>query len=247
MPVAGVKMVARPEFDDATRLASYWMSKMLEEIQHKVNVVELKGADVTKNNLYAVLDGYDPFTCWMLGHGSEDIFTGHNREVLLKVGVNLGLMAGRVSHFVSCLFGVKGAPGIIDAGGVSVFAYTRDFIVGLEIEPYPESKITRSLMEPDCWVEVGLAEGKSCAEVLVVSQTKRDEWLEYWANSGDPYRDIIIWSIINNYTDAQILLGEGSVQEPVAPAIRIEAMIGLWLSIFGVGYQFIRGTEVKEV
>lgn len=245
MPNAGLKVVTRPEFDDATRLASYWIGKTLEEIRMRgVEVRELYREEANSSEFLAALSVYDPLTFWGLGHGNETIFSGHNREILLKVGVNLGLMSGRISHFTSCLFGEEGAPGIIGAGGIAVFAYNRDFIVGLEIEPFPESKITRSLCEPDCWIERALAEGKSCAEALAVSQAKRDEWLEYWLNSSDPDRDIIAWCIINNYTDAQILVGEGGASEPLAEPIPVTTVLGLWLSVLGIGYQLLGGTEV---
>jgi len=243
MVTLNTQVNTRPEFDMPTKMASYWIGKMLEYLHRKgVMVNDLADGRANYKELLATLDREDPAIFWGMGHGSEDVFTGQDHEILFQVGVNLDLLEGRIVHLTSCLTGVKLAPAMVKAGVVAVFAYTYDLIIGLEVEPFPESKITQSLMEPDTEIEKAMADGLSTAQAYEASEHKTEEWLDYWVNSGDPNTDVIMLSIISN-RNARILLGVNTRGVLEAPPISILGVATTLVVAFVTGIGLLGGKK----
>lgn len=233
-------LVAISDFDPATKMGGFWMDRTVEKIKaEQVRVVELRGESVRLEPLTDSLRVENPSECWMLGHGSETKFTGYNREVILEKGVNEKLMDRRICHLFSCLTGTPGglAESIAESGALASIGYSAEFIIGLAIEPYPESKITQSLCEPDCEIELSLADGKNCVEAFEASDEKTEWWLEWWRSSGYPDADLIIWSLLSNQ-NAKMLYGVPEAQVTIqAPPVSLWTVLGFWATIFGITTQ----------
>lgn len=230
-------LVAVSNFDLATRMGGFWMDRTIEKIKAaQVKVIELRGDSVRLEPLTHSLSVYNPSECWMLGHGTETKFTGQDREVILEKGINEKLMERRVCHLFSCLTGTPGglAESIAEAGALVCIGYASEFIIGLAMEPYPESKITQSLCEPDGEIELSLADGKNCVEAFEASDEKTEWWLEWWRGSGYPDADLVIWSLLSNQ-NAKMLYGVPEAQIIIqAPPVPLWTMMGFWMGTLGV-------------
>jgi len=231
-------LTTEPDWDEATQYGSYWVKAFVEEIRNLgKDVVELVGDEVTYDNFVDYLQSYNPSAFWGMGHGSENLFTGQNGDILLQKGVNEDLMTGRVVHLLACLCGAEGglAESLANAGAVCVFAYSRDFILGIEsenISPEPDNEVTQSLLEPDGVIELILALGLSAVEAYKGSINRSDYWIDYWLSSGHPDADLIVYSLINN-RDALMLYGVPQARLSELPAISPVSLVALWFTVLG--------------
>jgi len=227
-----------PNWDEATEYGSYWVKVFVDELrQMGKDVVELEGDLCVYENFISYLETYDPIAFWGMGHGSESLFTGQNGDVLLQKGVNEDVMAGRVVHLLACLCGAEGglAESIADAGALCVFAYSRDFILGIESENVssePDNEVTQSLLEPDGVIELILALGLSAVEAYEGSINRSNYWINYWLSSGHPDADLIVYSLINN-RDALMLYGVPQARLSELPAVSPISLAALWFTILG--------------
>lgn len=243
MPVPGTLLILQPDFDLATKFCSYWMNRALEFINEKqIRTTILRGDNANPTEFVSHIEK-DPASFWGAGHGNEVAYTGQNLEILLRKDVNEELMAGRVCHLLSCRTGVEEGllESIAEKGAIACVGYAVDFIIGLAVEPYAESKITQSLCEPDSEIEKAFADGGSCVEAMEMSDNKSESWIEYWRGSGHPDTDLIIFSIISNRDAKRVYGVPEATSKLTAPPVSSIAMASFWLGVLGIGVQFVRG------
>jgi len=242
MPISGTLLVIQPDFDVATRFCSYWMERTIEHITEKrIRADVLKGGNANLEEFVSSIQK-DPAALWGAGHGNEEAYSGQNLVVLLRKGVNEELMVGRVCHLLSCRTGAGGGllESVAEKGAVACIGYAVDFIIGLAVEPYAESKMTQSLCEPDCEIEKVFADGGTCIEALEASDNKSERWVEYWRGSGHPDADLVIFSIISNRDAKRVYGVPEATSRLTVPPVRVAALAAFWLGMFGVSVALLR-------
>lgn len=235
MPIEGVMVSTRPDFDVATSYASYWVGRTLRALEELgMRVTDLFGDLATKAKLIEELEYLDPIAFWGVGHGNETEFAGQDAFVILEKGVDENLFVGRIIHLTSCLTGVVGGliESIASAGALAAIGYSVEIVVGIDTVDFPigdpSNKATQSFLEPDTQIEIALAQGKSLADAFMESDAKSDEWIEYWRASEHPDADIIIWAIINNRDSKELYgltrISYRTLAEPLHP---FNVMVGV--------------------
>jgi hypothetical protein len=238
MPNERVIVCTRPDFDTATLYASYWVGVTLRLLEERgLIITDLLGDLANLDKLVEALNSFDPISFWGVGHGNETQFAGQNAVIILERGVNENLFVGRIVHLTSCLTGVAG--GLLDSiakgGAIASIGYAAEFIVGIDTPNFPvddpTNKATQSFLEPDCQIEISLANGKTIAEAIMDSTMKSNEWIEYWRKSGHPDTDILIMVLISN-RDYKVVYGVPEVvsrlvAEPLNPLVALASTASL--------------------
>jgi hypothetical protein len=93
-------LVIRPEYDDATRIASTWANAIVP----RPGCQELRGADATRSGFEQSVRDHDPRLLLFYGHANDDYLAGHNGESVLDTS-NLGLLRGRIAVAFACWSG----------------------------------------------------------------------------------------------------------------------------------------------
>lgn len=247
MPNERVMVCTRPDSDIATLYASYWVGVTLRLLEERgLRVTDLLGDLANLEKLVEAFDTFDPITFWGIGHGSETQFAGQNAIIMLEKGVNEYLLTERIVHLTSCLTGVAGGllDSIVNTGAVAGIGYSVEFIVGIDTPDFPagdpSNKAAQSLLEPDCQIEISLAEGKNIIGAFLDSDKKSNDWIEYWRKSGHPDADIIIISVINN-RDSKELYGIPEATERLAaePLHPFSVLVGV-ATLLSLGLVVVR-------
>jgi len=227
----------RPNFDTATLYASYWVGRTLTILQELgLSITDLFGDLATKDKLVEALLNYDPIGYWGVGHGNQTQFAGQDAIIMLEKGIDESLFVERIIHLTSCLTGTDNGllESIVEAGALAAIGYSVDLIVGVETVNFPDepsNDATRSLLAPDCQIEITLAEGKVVIVALFEADAKSDEEIEYWRASGHPDADLLIWAHISN-RDGKVLYGLGQAEyrtlaEPLHPIMALASVAGV--------------------
>lgn len=247
MPIERVLVATRPDFDVATLYASYWVGVTLRLLEERgLRVTDLLGDLATLDNLTMALNTFDPITFWGEGHGNETKFAGQNAIIMVEKGVNESLFVGRIVHLTSCLTGALGGllESIVNAGAVASIGYSVDFIVGIDTPNFPvgdpTNKATQSFLEPDCQIEISLADGKTIAEAIMDSDTKSGGWIEYWRKSGNPDTDILIMSLISNRDYKAVYGVPGVVSRLVAVPLHPITILASVASLLSLGLVIVK-------
>jgi len=238
MPAERVMVCTRPDFDTATLYASYWVGITLRLLEERgLKVTDLLGDFANLDKLIESLDSFDPITFWGVGHGNETAFAGQNAVIMLEKGVNENLFIGRIVHLTSCLTGALGGllESIVNAGAIASIGYSVEVIVGVDTPNFPvddpTNKATQSFLEPDCQIEISLADGKTIAEAIIDSTIKSNEWIEHWRKSGNPDTDLLIMALISNRDNKVVYGVPGAmsrlVAEPLHPIIALASVAQL--------------------
>ena len=89
-------LITRPNHDLATTYLYWWSKKVIDKCQEKeIKYFDLKGKKASKKNFDSYLKRNNPSFIFINGHGSEEVVTGWDNEILLKVGGQLDVR-GRI-------------------------------------------------------------------------------------------------------------------------------------------------------
>jgi len=226
-------LFVRPDWDDlAMRYASYWLSLGIQEaVKRGYEVIDLYGADATKEKIIETIETYKPEVCILAGHGNPTTYTAQELEVVFQACSGDEVMVGTISHFLSCSCGQLLLPSMIEKGAVATIGYQEDFqfIVNTEYsvedDPYAEPfrDVTVTIIS-------AVLDGKTLKEVWDAGIAKCNEWIQkLWDKTGTDWAEVI--ACLEHDRDCMIALGEKEayVLPPVTMAISPEQLLGLGL------------------
>ncbi len=217
MPIPGVALFVRPNFDRATSFGHYYMDLAAEYAAQNMRVIDLDGSGATKSNIFASLEGDDPIFCYLLGHGNPDVYSAHNKEVVMVTCSGDESLIGRVVLFLSCSVGVRLAPSAVSKGATTAFAWNVDFTWIAAGDPATDIYAV-GFFEPVNAISNALVYGKTTQEAMTLSLAAWNQWIDHWTSSVDPYAPMVIQHMIHN-RDGQILFGSTSARiTTIAPA-----------------------------
>lgn len=205
-------VLAAADFDLPTRSASgyllRWIVPRLEPVQ-----------------LISILDRRLPFQFFApqsdiiigMGHGTEDVFTGQNEDVILEVGkYDPREIKGKVIKLLSCQCGVALGPDLIKNGASSFQGYTDDFVWVMDADlastPWADKEFAGKCLMPVIAGLNALLDGKTAQEALDTELTQYDCYAEV-------EEDELIKSCIEFNHDNAVLLGAGDVRIAKRPPL----------------------------
>lgn len=96
-------LVTRPNYDQATRYLHRWSELLIKEADRRnINVVDLEGKKAARSQLEGRLRKTRPSLVLLNGHGSKQVVTGQDGEVIVAAGDNSKILQGLITYAVSC-------------------------------------------------------------------------------------------------------------------------------------------------
>lgn len=217
MPIPGVALFVRPDFDRATSYAHYYMDLAAQYASRNMRVIDLDGNNATKSNIFAALEEEDPILCYFNGHGNADTYSAQNKEIVMVTGNGDESLIGRVVLLLSCSCGIRLAPSAVSKGATTVFGWEVDF-TWIAVEDAATDPYAQGYFESVNAISNALVEGKTTGEAMNLSLVAWNQWIDYWTRSVDPYASMVIQWMIHD-RDGQKLFGSTSarITTPMPP------------------------------
>jgi len=237
-------LFVRPDWGDLPmQYASSWLGFAIKEAEKRgYSIIDLYGADATKEKIMQTIQNEKPEVAILAGHGNSDTYTAQEQEVVMKACSGDEVMTGTISHFVSCSVGQVLLPSIITKKGIWTIGYQVDFefIVdtnySVESDPYAEPFRDVTLA-----IVTKLLDGGTLKQVWDAGIAKCDEWIaKLWSKPETEWAEVI--SCLQHNRDGMIALGDQETY--VLPPRR--AIAGLSLpQLAGLGAIFLLLTRGK--
>jgi hypothetical protein len=225
----------RPNKDFAMQYASYWLGEGIPEAQRRgYRVIDMIEDACTFDRLKAVLEEEKVDVCIMGGHGNPTVFTGFEQQIVFKACQGDEVMAGTISHFLSCSVGQELLPDMVSKGAISTIGYQVDFqfmvneSFSIEQDPYAEpfKDITVTIIKK-------LLDGATLKQVWEAGVAKCNEWIQkLWNKTGTDWAEVI--ACLEHDRDGMIALGnkESYVLPPKIMRLTIPQIAGLAFIFF---------------
>ena len=160
-------LITRPNHDLATTYLYWWSKKVIDKCQEKeIKYFDLKGKKASKKNFDSYLKRNNPSFIFINGHGSEEVVTGWNNEILLKVGGQLDVR-GRIIYARSCIAGLKLGKVSVDSGAKTFIGYTKNyvllFLTTKKTRPLSDN-LSALFLEPSNLIPISLINGNTVEE-----------------------------------------------------------------------------------
>lgn len=160
-------LITRPEYDPATHYLYKWSEKVIEEAEKKsIHVIDLTRNKSTRNKIIGILEKRSPRLVFLNGHGSEDMVTGQNNEVVLKTDDKKAVW-DKIIYARSCKSAkVLGLRAIVH-GAIAYLGYKEDFIFFYSPEKVSrplEDKTASLFLKPSNYLVISLLKGHSAGE-----------------------------------------------------------------------------------
>lgn len=181
-------VITRPAYEMTTKYLYAWNEKVVQKaLSKKVEVFDLPGKRATKINLTNTLSNFQPDLVFLNGHGASDLITGHKNEILIKSGINEGLLKNKHIHALSCETGKILAPSAISAGAKSYIGYDESFVFiatkGKENNPLEDER-TAYFLDPAILVSLSLINGDTPKKASENSKNAMRKTVRSLASSG---------------------------------------------------------------
>jgi hypothetical protein len=228
----------RPNKDLAMTYASSWLGFAVDDAAKRGYVIiDLVNEQATKENLEKNMTEKAVDVAILGGHGNSNIFTGYEQAIVMEGCVNDQIMAGTISHFLSCFVGQSLLPSMISKGAVATIGYQVDFQFmvnqnyAVEEDPYAEP-----FRDVTLTIAGKILDGAKLKDVWSAGIAKCDEWIsKLWSKTGTDWAEVI--SALQHDRDGMIALGdkESYVLPPRKVTIQIPQLVGLaflgWLLV----------------
>ena len=181
-----------------------WMDSLVAEARRiGVQVLSLRGGEVTESNLVGALDSFQPDYVMLGGHGSPTMFTAANMVPLLEACHNDQMLRNTRAYFISCLTGLQLVPSAVRKGALGAAGFTTEFTWVIS-DPYipdqdPYAKpFERLVVEP----ALELLQGKGYRGWYDRLQRVAREEESRWLQSDDPLAAQVVLYLRQNARSA---------------------------------------------
>lgn len=186
-------LITRPRYEATTFYLFAWGKKIIEiALSKNLKVVDLKENRANRKELTSIIKKTRPELIVLNGHGNANLITGQNGEVLIKVGENEKLLAGKIIYALSCktaqLLGIKS----VAIGTKCYIGYKEDFL-------FVHKNLTKPLNDP--WAGLFL-EPSNQIPISLIKQHTSGEACEKTKNM---YLKNIQQLIVNNSPDGFLI------------------------------------------
>jgi hypothetical protein len=216
-------------FEQATYLGSLALQHAVDHLLLRgISLDDLRGADAVRTKVLDSLARNDPILCIFLGHGNEDLLTGHGYDRIFWTCDNVELRA-RVVFALSCITAARLGPDSVAKGCTTYIGYAETFEWTQEAVQDPlADKYGKSFYEPVLELIYRLADGATTGEAFKASLDKWNYWIDYWSRSTDPYAPQVLMLLLHD-RDCQKLIGDET-------ASVVSVVPTPWWLLMGLGF-----------
>jgi len=106
-----------------------WIDSLVAEARRiGVQVLSLRGGEVTESNLIGAIASFQPDYIFLGGHGSPTVFTAANMVPLLEACHNDQILANTRAYFISCLTGQRLVPSTVSKGALGAAGFASEYV-----------------------------------------------------------------------------------------------------------------------
>jgi len=157
-------LITRPDHDLATTYLYWWSKKVIAKCLEKgLKYFDLKSKKASKKIFDSYLKKNNPSFLFINGHGSNEVVTGWNNEILLNIKHKLDVK-GRIIYARSCMAGDKLGPICVKNGAKAFIGYTKNYVVMFSIskETRPlTDNLAKLFLEPSNLIPISLIKGNT--------------------------------------------------------------------------------------
>lgn len=167
-------LVTRPNHDLITTYLFHWTTFVLTVATKKgIKILDLKGKKATSKNFASYIKKHEPKLVFFNGHGTENIITGYNDEILIEANKNEKLLTKKIIYARSCDAANNLGFTCIKNNTSAFIGYRRKYALC-----YLQSKISKPLndevarlfLEPSNLVPISLLKGNTAKNAHRKSQ-----------------------------------------------------------------------------
>lgn len=125
-----VAIVTNPSHDIATEYLYSWSQQIVANVISQsisFDLHELKGNNVTKENLTKLIEEKNPHLILFHGHGGNNRIFGFKTNILIACDDNEGLLINKIVHSLTCDSGEILGPKCISIGTKAFIGYQKEF------------------------------------------------------------------------------------------------------------------------
>jgi len=209
-------IITRPNHDYTTNYLFKWSKFIIDEASRtKTDIIDLVGKKVTRNNFESHVKKIKPNFIIINGHGNKDFVCGYKDEILVKKGVNDGILSNTVVFARSCSSASGLGKACIKNANTTYIGYNADYFFMLDEDKlfHPlEDNSAKMFLEPSNYVAISLLKGHSAQEANQRSKNEiRKNILKILANTVSGGDQSMLPLMISNYNH-QVCLGNGNAR-----------------------------------
>jgi hypothetical protein len=209
-----ILLATSPADDTATQYLDVWTQKViaLARKQPDTEIFELCGSQANREEFTRLVQEHKPQLIILNGHGSKNLITGFNKEILVACDDNETLLKDTITHALSCDTGQELGPRAITIGTRSFIGYTELFqfyhLNRQTKEEQRQDAVAGFFLDPAYEVIIALIEGNDAQTAYERSQKMHKATLESLLTSKNTnYNTGLASSVYHNLTH-QVCLGD---------------------------------------
>jgi hypothetical protein len=182
-------LITRPSYEITTRYLYVWNKKIIREaFDRGINVLDLKKEKAVKNEFMGRMKKINPALVLLNGHGDSDCVTGHNGEVIVRVGDNEEILKGKIIYALACKSASCLGPKSVQAGAVAFVGYLKDFVFFNDDSKiaHPENdRVAGLFLDPSNRLSISLVKGNNVSDASKKSRKAFAENIKKLLNSDN--------------------------------------------------------------
>ncbi len=183
-------MIVNAEHDQPTSYLGTWSRKIVKELQGDpdIQIIEITGVDAIKANVLNVITSSNPDVVIFNGHGNEKAISGHQYDILVKVGDGLDVFKDKMIHAMACKSAAILGGEMIKVGSTAFVGYREEFKLthrGKETDQEREADDVAGLfLNPAFAAIVALIKGETAFSAYTLSQREYAKALSEFIKSN---------------------------------------------------------------
>jgi hypothetical protein len=216
--------------------AKSWLGYGVQEaVNRGFDVIDMVDEEATQEKFMNVMETQKPELCFLGGHGSSNIFTGYEQQVVMEACQNDQVMSGTISHLLSCYVGQELLPSMVSKGAISTIGYNVDFQFYIDTNyAVDEDPYAQPFKELTLTIITKILDGVKLKDVWDAGIAKCDELIaRYWERTEIDWANVI--SALRHDRDGMIALGdkESYIIPPTKVKLATPQILGLGIIIGG--------------
>jgi len=160
-----ITLFVRPSYDDVTSYLYFYSKELIQFSSSKgYNVLNKEKNKANYSEINNIISNKNPKFIMFNGHGSENSISGHNDEILVKLGDNHKILKEKIIYSLSCSSAKELGRKSVEDGTLSFIGYDDDFALGMDLNCQSSiyrDKRAKLFLEPSNLLVKSILKGKS--------------------------------------------------------------------------------------
>lgn len=203
-------LITRPEHDEPTSYLASWCNPVIRFAEERgIKVIDFRGKRANRNDVEKLLSKKNPGFVFFNGHGDEKTICGHNDEPLIELGENEGLLKSKIVYSLACDSAKELGRRCVEIGTTAYIGYDDKFVIAKDASRTStplKDPIARSFSESSNEIPISLIDRKAAKGAYDRSQSKFEEWIEFFSSSAAPLgSETILWALVWDKAQQRLL------------------------------------------